>query len=154
MNPNLYDVLTMCPSGKMWDYVRNIPNEPSKCNQWKHFHRMLSEHLKCFLHLPTGHIVGKMHMGTKCTQHVITGFQVPSPPVCLTFNSTGNVRLLEPLDLDFSVDPACEPGKLEANCCRALTTLRYWCSLTETTFCIKPARFRSIPFTSMAWEWL
>src|ERR1700753_1873921 len=81
MNPNLYDVLTMCPPGEMWDYVRNIPNEPSKCNQWKHFHRMLSEHLKCSLPLPTGHIVGKMHMSSKCTQHVITGFQAPSPPV-------------------------------------------------------------------------
>ena len=89
MNPNLYDVLTMCPPGKMWDYVRNIPNEPSKCNQWKHFHRMSSEHLKCSLTLPTGHIVGKMHMGSKCTQHVITGFQVPSPPVSTTTTSGG-----------------------------------------------------------------
>ena len=42
---------------------------------------MLSEHLKCSLPLPTGHIVGKMHMSSKCTQHVITGFQAPSPPV-------------------------------------------------------------------------
>ena len=81
MNPNLYDVLTMCPPGEMWDYVRNIPNEPSKCNQWKHFHQMSSEHLKCSLPLPTGHIVGKMHMSSKCTQHVITGFQAPLPPV-------------------------------------------------------------------------
>ena len=81
MNPNLYDVLTMCPPGEMWDYVKNIPNEPSKCNQWKHFHRMSSEHLKCSLPLPTGHIVGKMHMSSKCTQHVITGFQAPLPPV-------------------------------------------------------------------------
>ena len=81
MNPNLYDVLTMRPPGEMWDYVRNIPNEPSKCNQWKHFHQMLSEHLKCFLPLPTGYIVRKMHMNSLCTQHVITGFQVPLPPV-------------------------------------------------------------------------
>ena len=42
---------------------------------------MSREHLKCFLPLPTGHIVGKMHMSSKFTQHVITGFQVPSPPV-------------------------------------------------------------------------
>ena len=42
---------------------------------------MLREHLKCFLPLPTSHIVGKMHMSSKCTQHVITGFQVPLPPV-------------------------------------------------------------------------
>ena len=42
---------------------------------------MSREHLKCSLPLPTGHIVGKMHMSSKCTQHVITGFQVPSPPV-------------------------------------------------------------------------
>ena len=42
---------------------------------------MLSEHFKCSLSLPTGHIVGKMHMSSKCTQHVITGFQVHSPPV-------------------------------------------------------------------------
>ena len=42
---------------------------------------MLSEHLKCSLPLPTSHIVGKMHMSSKCTQHVITGFQAPSPPV-------------------------------------------------------------------------
>ena len=42
---------------------------------------MLSEHLKCSLPLPTGHTVGKMHMSSKCTQHVITGFQAPSPPV-------------------------------------------------------------------------
>ena len=42
---------------------------------------MSREHLKFFLPLPTGHIVGKMHMSSKCTQHVITGFQVPSPPV-------------------------------------------------------------------------
>ena len=81
MNPNLYDVLTMCPPGEMWDYVRNIPNEPSKCNQWKHFHQMLSEHLKCFLPLLTGYIVRKMHMNSLCTQHVTTGFQVPLPPV-------------------------------------------------------------------------
>src|SRR6201992_1155251 len=67
--------------GPLTPSVRNIPNEPSKCNQWKHFHRMLSEHLKCSLPLPTGHIVGKMHMSSKCTQHVITGFQVPLPPV-------------------------------------------------------------------------
>ena len=71
----------MCPPGEMWDYFRNIPNEPSKCNQWKHFHRMSSEHLKCSLPLPTGRIVGKMHMSSKCTQHVITGFQAPLPPV-------------------------------------------------------------------------
>ena len=44
---------------------------------------MSREHLKCFLPLPTGHIVGKMHMSSKCTQHVITGFQVPSPPVTI-----------------------------------------------------------------------
>ena len=44
---------------------------------------MLSEHLKCSLPLPTGHIVGKMHMSSKCTQHVITGFQAPLPPVTL-----------------------------------------------------------------------
>ena len=25
--------------------------------------------------------MGKMHMSSKCTQHVITGFQAPSPPV-------------------------------------------------------------------------
>ena len=42
---------------------------------------MSSEHLKCSLPLPTGHIVGKMHMSSKCTQHVITGFQAPLPPV-------------------------------------------------------------------------
>ena len=42
---------------------------------------MSREHLKCFLSLPTSHIVGKMHMSSKCTQHVITSFQVPSPPV-------------------------------------------------------------------------
>src|ERR1700753_2609523 len=42
---------------------------------------MSREHLKCFLPLPTSHIVGKMHMSSKCTQHVITSFQVPSPPV-------------------------------------------------------------------------
>ena len=42
---------------------------------------MSSEHLKCSLLLPTGHIVGKMHMSSKCTQHVITGFQAPLPPV-------------------------------------------------------------------------
>ena len=42
---------------------------------------MSREHLKCFLPLPTGHIVGKMHMSSKCTQHVITSFQAPSPPV-------------------------------------------------------------------------
>src|SRR6201992_2663607 len=69
--------------GPLTPSVRNIPNEPSKCNQWKHVHRMLSEHLKCSLPLPTGHIVGKMHMSSKCTQHVITGFQAPSPPVAL-----------------------------------------------------------------------
>ena len=83
MNPNLYDVLTMRPPGEIWGYVRNIPNEPSKCNQWKHFHQMLSEYLKCSLPLPTGHIVGKMHMSSKCTQHVITGFQAPLPPVTI-----------------------------------------------------------------------
>ena len=42
---------------------------------------MLREHFKCSLPLPTGHIVGKMHMSSKCTQHVNTGFQAPSPPV-------------------------------------------------------------------------
>ena len=42
---------------------------------------MLREHFKCSLPLPTGHIVGKMHMSSKCTQHVITGFQAPLPPV-------------------------------------------------------------------------
>ena len=42
---------------------------------------MLREHFKCSLPLPTGHIVGKMHMSSKCTQHVITGFQASSPPV-------------------------------------------------------------------------
>ena len=47
---------------------------------------MLSEHLKCSLPLPTGHIVGKMHMSSKCTQHVITGFQAPLPPVRLSPN--------------------------------------------------------------------
>ena len=42
---------------------------------------MLREHFKCSLSLPTGHIVGKMHMSSRCTQHVITGFQAPSSPV-------------------------------------------------------------------------
>ena len=42
---------------------------------------MSREHFKCSLPLPTGHIVGKMHMSSKCTQHVITSFQAPSPPV-------------------------------------------------------------------------
>ena len=41
----------------------------------------MREHFKCSLPLPTGHIVGKMHMSSKCTQHVITSFQAPSPPV-------------------------------------------------------------------------
>ena len=45
---------------------------------------MLREHFKCSLPLPTVHIVGKMHMSSKCTQHVITGFQAPSPPVSAT----------------------------------------------------------------------
>ena len=33
--------------------------------------------IKCSLPLPTGHIMRKMHMNPPCTQHVITGFQVP-----------------------------------------------------------------------------
>ena len=37
--------------------------------------------MKCSLSLPISHIVGKMHMSSKCTQHVITGFQAPSPQV-------------------------------------------------------------------------
>ena len=45
---------------------------------------MSREHLEFFLPLPTSHIVGKMHMSSKCTQHVITGFQVPLPPVCVS----------------------------------------------------------------------
>ena len=45
---------------------------------------MSRELLKCFLPLPTGDIVGKMHMSSKCTQHVITGFQVPLPPVTVS----------------------------------------------------------------------
>src|ERR1700753_544765 len=52
---------------------------------------MLREHFKCSLPLPTGHIVGKMHMSSKCTQHVIIGFQVPSPPVGYTVTGVGGV---------------------------------------------------------------
>ena len=54
---------------------------------------MLSEHLKCSLPLPTGHIVGKMHMSSKCTQHVITGFQAPSPPVIGGHLSVNSLQL-------------------------------------------------------------
>src|ERR1700753_1455845 len=43
--------------------------------------------------LPTGHIVGKMHMSSKCTQHVITGFQAPSPPVIGGHLSVNSLQL-------------------------------------------------------------
>ena len=55
---------------------------------------MPREYFKCSPPLPTSHIVRKMHMNPLYTQHVITGFQAPLPPVCVM--SMGNFELIVP----------------------------------------------------------
>ena len=71
---------------------------------------MLREHFKFFLSLPTSHIVGKMHMSSKCTQHVITGFQAPLPPVSTCLPSSGfQLAQGSPVSVQMMLDPLVGP---------------------------------------------